>query len=102
MAVTFDTKTSTFGDRTIVTGSYAASDVGPGNPVNLASIGFTEINAVAHMGDSQTNINVKTAGNINKPNTIVITKVPLVMTFNAPINGTTNGGGKFMIIGRRG
>ena len=104
MAVTFDTRTSTFGDRTIVTGSYAAGDVGPGSPINIDSLGFTEINGIAHMGDSQTNINVKTAGNINKPNQISVTSLAgtITMTIFTPINGVANGGGRFMIIGRRG
>ena len=100
--VTFDTKTSTFGDRTIVTGSYTNSDVGPLGAVDLSTIGFTEVNAVAHMGDSQTNMSVKrvTGNNINKPN--VITVAGTQISFKTPIDSVNNGGGRFMIIGRRG
>lgn len=103
MAVTFDTKPIAFGDRTLLIGSYEAADVN--NPIDLDQLGFVEINAVAHMGDSKTNINVKTAGNICLPNILrVSTRTPgqLTITPATPADGVANGGGRFMIIGRRG
>ena len=103
MAVTFDTKPIAFGDRTLLIGSYEAADVN--NPIDLDQLGFVEINAVAHMGDSKTNINVKTAGNICLPNILrVSTNVPgqLSVVPATPADGVSNGGGRFMIIGRRG
>lgn len=103
MAVTFDTKPIAFGDRTLLIGSYEAADVN--TIVDLDRLGFVEINAVAHMGDSKTNINVKTAGNICLPNiirvsTLVAGQISIMPA--APADGVANGGGRFMIIGRRG
>jgi|14_taG_2_1085336.scaffolds.fasta_scaffold191006_2 hypothetical protein len=103
MAITFDTKPIAFGDRTLLIGSYASGDVN--QAIDLGQLGFVQINAVAHMGDSKTNINVKTAGNICLPNIIrVSTDSPgnINITIAAPADGVANGGGKFMVIGRRG
>ena len=101
MAVVFDNRTSTFGDRVLITGTYEASDAG--SLINLESLGLKRIFGVAHMGDSQTNIALKTAGNVNISNFITVrnTVGTKSMTINTPIDSVVNGGGKFMIIGRR-
>tara|TARA_R100000458_G_C8272695_1_gene247559 strand:- start:2020 stop:2343 length:324 start_codon:yes stop_codon:yes gene_type:complete len=101
VAVVFDNRTSTFGDRVLITGTYEASDAG--SIINLESLGLKRIFGVVHMGDSQTNIALKTAGNVNISNFITVRNSvgSRSMTINTPINSVANGGGKFMIIGRR-
>ena len=104
MAIVVDTKPITFGERTLMMGTYTASDVGVAGMLNLTALGFAEVNAVMHMGDSQTNINVKTAGNICLSNEITVNNAANNVSMNiwTPMMAVGNGGGKFMIIGRRG
>ena len=110
LAIVMDTKTTTFGDRTLMTGTYTAADVGILGLLNLTDLGFVEVNAVMHMGDSKTNISLRSGSSAVDhciPNVItVVNSNPASVTMNIwnPVAAppTANGGGKFMIIGRRG
>jgi hypothetical protein len=101
VAVVIDTRVSTFGDRVLITGTYEATDAGVA--ISLESLGLKRIFGVSHMGDSQTNIALKTAGNVNIPNFVTVNNTPgsRSITIHTPIDSVANGGGKFMIIGRR-
>tara|TARA_R110002020_G_scaffold261294_2_gene475630 strand:+ start:1119 stop:1430 length:312 start_codon:yes stop_codon:yes gene_type:complete len=103
MVVTFDTKPTTFGDRLIVTGTYAVDDT----TIDATEF-FSEIHACFSMPTAATDIDTRLLRNLNFADlfTINLSTNVITITEGTSINGVLAAGadnaGKFMIIGRRG
>ena len=103
MAVTFDTKPTTFGDRLIVTGTYAVDDA----TIDATEF-FSDIHACFSMPTAATDTDTRLLRDLNFADlfTINLSTNIITITEGTSTKGVTAAGadnaGKFMIIGRRG
>ena len=103
MAVTFDTKPIAFGDRLIVTGTYAVNDA------TIDATGFfSEIHACYSMPTAATDTDTRLLRDLNFADLFTMNLSTNIITITEGSNpradtaaGADNAG-KFMIIGRRG
>ena len=103
MAVTIDTRPTYFGDRMIVTGSYAATDTSIDLSGLLVSIDAVIINsALAQVKVKEVDIaNGTTYAAVSAPLHDTFTFSGSTITVNPPFAGMDTAGGTFLAIGRR-
>jgi len=103
MAVTIDTRPTYFGDRMIVTGSYAATDTSIDLSGLLVSIDAVIINsALAQVKIQHVDIaNGTTYAAVSAPLHDTFTFSGSTITVNPPFAGMDTAGGTFLAIGRR-
>ena len=103
MTVTFDTKTTTFGDRLIVTGAYEVDDA------TIDATGFfSEIHACYSMPTAATVTDTRLLRSLNLPDVFTMVIATNIITIHegsyaqGGLSAGADNAGKFMIIGRRG
>jgi len=103
MAVTIDPRPSYFGDRMIVTGSYAATDTSINLSGLLVSIDAVIINsALAQVKHQDVDIaNGTSYAAVSAPLHDTFTFSGSTITVNPPFAGMDTAGGTFLAIGRR-
>ena len=105
MAVTFDQRPTVFGDRIIVTGTFAASDTS----IDLSSMMSSVDACMANLSSAESGVEVDATsapgGTVEVQPTLDVsisgTTVTLT-TFGTGGPGAPSGGGTFLAIGRRG
>jgi len=103
MVVTFDTKPTTFGDRLIVTGTYAVDDA----TIDATEF-FSEIHACFSMPTAATDTDTRLLRDLNFADLFTINLTTKIITITegsnprAALTAGADNAGKFMIIGRRG
>ena len=103
MAVTIDTRPTYFGDRMVVTGSYAAGDTSIDLSSQLASIDMAVLTPTAALAPQTLETGGAADGSDAVPFTLAefATVSGTTITVNVPTAGQTIIGGTFMAIGRR-
>jgi hypothetical protein len=89
MAVTIDPRPTVFGDRVIITGTYAAADTSIDLSDLLASIDFAGVNSAASVVATTPPVTVADTAQVSD------TTITVIGT------GGTTAGGTFLAIGRR-
>jgi hypothetical protein len=104
MAITFDQRPTVFGDRIIVTGTFAASDTS----IDLSSMMSSVDACIANLTSAESPVEVRNSADndaieIQPTLDVSVSGTTVTLsTFGTGGPGAPSGGGTFLAIGRRG